>query len=679
MKRMIKNPFDINKAVDYTDEDIFKYWVDINDQAGFNEILKPSSLMPMIMEGGKGSGKTHIMKYYSYELQKIRITSENGSSLKAGFDKESFIGIYIRCSGLNANVFSGKGVDDNTWELLFAFYWELWIGERLLYILSDMQSEGIIDEVENVDLVNGIINLFMNCDILCSDLDKLRDYFIQLQKKLLYEIHNFLLLGKSQPQVDISLNIGALTYGIPNLLKKTVSFFKKKHILFLVDEYENFSEQQQQVMMTLLREKPTSCSIRIGTRPYGIRTYYTMGKIEENREGSEFERVKLDEKIREAENYKDYLKNICVRRLQGAGITLSKDFDLNAQIEDIIPKVLLERAQKVKSTAKVKEKLGKNLEKYKHQSLTKEEINQILECLNFEQDLLIERACIVFMYKKIKAKSTNLVVDANSIHDMALQYLKKVNLADNDMAKYLHYYRTDLRDSIARSANIPIPYYGLDTLIKLSCGTPRTLLRLLKHAYSKQYFNTSKVPFVKGRLLKVESQQAGIENTYDWFFEENRIPNDVNGVMEAVKRLGGYLQNVRFSDLPPQCSINIFSVQEETLSSEALRTLKMLEMYSYIVPHKDRRKKNADSKSSTYKLNTILIPKYELSLETRGNVEISKNDAEIILNPNRADEYEDFVRNKLKAYNFPFAAQKGIKKLAEATQVQPTLFDDNGL
>ena len=676
---MIKNPFDINKAVDYTDEDIFKYWVDINDQAGFNEILKPGSLMPMIMEGGKGSGKTHIMKYYSYELQKIRITSENGSSLKAGFDKESFIGLYIRCSGLNANVFSGKGVDDNTWELLFAFYWELWIGERLLYILSDMQSEGIIDEAENVDLVNGIINLFMNCDILCSDLDKLRDYFIQLQKKLLYEIHNFLLLGKSQPQVDISLNIGALTYGIPNLLKKTVSFFKKKHILFLVDEYENFSEQQQQVMMTLLREKPTSCSIRIGTRPYGIRTYYTMGKIEENREGSEFERVKLDEKIREAENYKDYLKNICVRRLQGAGITLSKDFDLNAQIEDIIPKVLLERAQKVKSTAKVKEKLGKNLEKYKHQSLTKEEINQILECLNFEQDLLIERACIVFMYKKIKAKSTNLVVDANSIHDMALQYLKKVNLADNDMAKYLHYYRTDLRDAIARSANIPIPYYGLDTLIKLSCGTPRTLLRLLKHAYSKQYFNTSKEPFVKGRLLKVESQQAGIENTYDWFFEENRIPNDVNGVMEAVKRLGGYLQNVRFSDLPPQCSINIFSVQVETLSSEALRTLKMLEMYSYIVPHKDRRKKNADSKSSTYKLNTILIPKYELSLETRGNVEISKNDAEIILNPNRADEYEDFVRNKLKAYNFPFAAQKGLKKLTEDTHVQPTLFDDYGL
>ena len=305
MISMIKNPFDINKAVDYTDEDIFKYWVDINDQAGFNEMLKPDSLMPMIMEGSKGSGKTHIMKYYSYELQKIRITSEKGSSIKEGFEKESFIGLYIRCSGLNANVFSGKGVDDNTWESLFAFYWELWIGERLIYILSDMQSKGIIDAEEDADLVKGIIGLFMSCNASCSNLNELREYFMQLQKKLLYEIHNFLLLGKSGPQVDITLNIGALTYGIPNLLKAKVGYFKRKHILYLIDEYENFSEQQQQVMMTLLREKPTSCSIRIGTRPYGIRTYFTMGKIEENREGSEYERVKLDEKIREAENYKE--------------------------------------------------------------------------------------------------------------------------------------------------------------------------------------------------------------------------------------------------------------------------------------------------------------------------------------------------------------------------------------
>ena len=67
-----------------------------------------------------------------------------------------------------------------------------------------------------------------------------------------------------------------------------------------------------------------------------------------------------------------------------------------------------------------------------------------------------------------------------------------------------------------------------------------------------------------------------------------------------------------------------------------------------------RRKKNYDNKVSVYKLNTILIPKWELSLEKRGNVELTQEDAEIIFNPSRSKEYEQYLNNKLKNYNFPF-------------------------
>ena len=394
---MIANPFDINKAVDYTDQDIFRYWVDINENAGFSGILKPNTLMPMIIEGSKGSGKTHIMKYYSYELQKIRLQSEDGKSLKCSFENENFIGVYIRCSGLNANVFSGKGLDGNTWESLFAFYWELWIGERLLNVLSDMLREGLLSDKEEQELVNGIPSLFMKCDAEYRSLEDFRGYLLQLQKELLYEIHNFLLLGKRKPDVDIRLNITALTYGIPSLLKQKVAYFKERHILYLIDEYENFSEQQQQVIMTLLREKPTSCTIRIGTRPYGIRTYYTIGKIEENREGSEYDRVKLDEEIRDATNYKEYLKNICIKRLQGAGILLNNFFDLDSHIDRISINDIIERAAHVKSTETVKEKLRNNLRKYKLQHLEEEQINEILDLLHFEQDLGREGLLCLFI------------------------------------------------------------------------------------------------------------------------------------------------------------------------------------------------------------------------------------------------------------------------------------------
>lgn len=670
---MIPNPFDINKAVDYTDEDIYRFWVNISEPAGFNEMMKPTSLMPMIIVGSKGSGKTHIMKYYSYELQKIRLAANKGKSLAESFKDEAFIGIYVRCSGLNARVFDGKGVDEYSWEMMFAYYWELWIGERVLAALTDMQENGLLDGCDEEDLVKGILSKFMKQEAECKTLKELREYLIKLQKGLLYEIHNFLLLGKERPQVDIRLDVAALTFGIPDLLKEKVPYFKKRHILYLIDEYENFSEQQQQVMMTLLREKPTSCTIRIGTRPYGIRTRFTIGKIEENREGSEYEKLRLDEKLREAENYKTYLKDICEKRLTEAGLSLINPFHLEDYIDKMDAAELLERAGQMKATQGVMNNLRRNLGLYKSQKLSEAEIDEIINALICEDDLVVERAGIKLLYMKIKGKSTSLVKDAKWIHEEEEKYLSKESVKDNAIAKHLSYYRRDIIDDIARRANLRIPYYGMDTLMDLSCGTPRTLLRLLKQAFSKQYFNTGKVPFEKGKHLLVEAQQSGIESAGDWFFEENRIPNDDAGVTEVVTRLGGYLQRLRFSELPPQCSINIFSVQEENMSAESLLSLRTLELYSYLVPHKDRRKKNADNKVSTYKLNSILAPRFELALEARANVELSKEEAEIIFNPLRKDEYEDFVRNKLKNYNFPFSVQR--KSTVVGTE-QRSLFDD---
>ena len=54
------NPFNITKAVDYTDEELNKFWVDFPMEKGFSGIIKPTSDMPMIIVGSKGSGKTHI-------------------------------------------------------------------------------------------------------------------------------------------------------------------------------------------------------------------------------------------------------------------------------------------------------------------------------------------------------------------------------------------------------------------------------------------------------------------------------------------------------------------------------------------------------------------------------------------------------------------------------------------
>ena len=667
---MISNPFDINKAVDYTDQQLFDYWVNIGGDSGFDKMMKPSTLMPMIIIGSKGSGKTHIMKYYSYELQKIRLAADpTPLTLAEKFQKESFIGVYVRCSGLNADTFSGKGVTEDIWQSIFDYYWELWLGERVLSTIIDLQKESIISNYSERDNVNRILSLFLGEHEHCSTIQELKDYFISLQKQLLFEVHNFLFQGKQIPNVEVKLNISSITYGIPSILQATVPFFKDRHILYLIDEYENFSEGQQLLIQSLLREKPTACSIRIGTRPYGIRTYYTLGKVEENIAGSEFDELRLDDWIRSSDNYTCYIKDIITSRLKGSNLSINDTDDLELLIEKITASDIEEQASKKKSYGNLFVNLRKNLKAYRYQKLSDDEIDAIVKIISFAPNLIVERSCVALLYRKLKAKSTNLVNEVSLIQSQASQYLAGDRSPENEIAKFLSYFRSDMVDSIARLANIRIPYYGLDTLIELSCGTPRTILRMLKHAFSRQYFNTGKAPFERVQVLKVEAQQIGIDNTNAWFFEENRVPGDNIGVKEVVKRLGNFLQSIRFSDLPPQCSINIFSVPDD-LSSEAQSTIDTLVLYSYLIDQNVRRRKNSDNKTRVYCLNSILLPKWELSLEKRGNVELNKEDAEIIFNPNRSAEYDKYVKNKLAAYNFPFT----LKAEAGASVEEYSLF-----
>src|SRR5260370_34375900 len=123
------NPFNITRAADFTDQQIEDYWVDLAaDGNGFIEMAKPTSEMPMLILGGKGSGKTHLMRYLSYPLQRIR----HGENVIGGIQSDRYIGIYIRCGGLNAARFRDKGQTNEMWADVFAYYMELWLSQLIL-------------------------------------------------------------------------------------------------------------------------------------------------------------------------------------------------------------------------------------------------------------------------------------------------------------------------------------------------------------------------------------------------------------------------------------------------------------------------------------------------------------------------------------------------------------------
>jgi len=132
MNPNLPNPFNVTKAVDFSDQQISDYWVDLPGGVGFRELMKPASPMPMLILGGKGSGKTHLLRYFSYPLQRLR-----NDDLAAGLRDEGYVGIYLRCGGLNASRFSGKGQSDEAWATLFQQYMDLWLAQLYLETMTD--------------------------------------------------------------------------------------------------------------------------------------------------------------------------------------------------------------------------------------------------------------------------------------------------------------------------------------------------------------------------------------------------------------------------------------------------------------------------------------------------------------------------------------------------------------
>ena len=103
------NPFEVTKAVDFTDIEIDKTWVDWPAPGGFATWLDITSPMARIVRGGKGTGRTHVMRHLSAHVQAIR----GGDDPVAQVIKDGVLGIYVMCSGLDSSRFRGTALSND--------------------------------------------------------------------------------------------------------------------------------------------------------------------------------------------------------------------------------------------------------------------------------------------------------------------------------------------------------------------------------------------------------------------------------------------------------------------------------------------------------------------------------------------------------------------------------------
>lgn len=633
-----ENPFDLNRASDFSDAEIAEQWVDFsNSPGGLLGILKPTLRLPMLLLGGKGSGKTHLMRYCSAPVQAAR---RNNDLVKA-VGQDGYLGIYILADGLNTDKFSGKGQTDDFWTPIFSMYFELWLATSLIGILRDFCAQKA-DPIDESAFARGVAELFdtpVGDEFV--DVASLLAYLTRARKGIDFAVNNSSRSG--QPvDITITFSAGRLVFGLPTLIASVVPELGETLFVYLIDEVENFTEDQQRFLNSLIRYRSGNATIKLGARLYGVKTYETLGSREPIKRDAEYERVELDRLLREQpKEYENLVRSMVLKRLgafgslveTGGNRSLDECFEVldssnywEAAQRDLLPKGDSDRRRSLNRRLREDLRLIPGF--------SSDDVEEVLNAILVPDHVFLEKAAS-FAFRKSWPKNRDAALSlAQKLGTQARALAAGDRATGRELSDFIAHWSSDILAQLYYDFRRRVPYTGFDTLVTLSQGSARNLLTNLKHVYRRAQFAGEK-PF-SGGIISIRSQTDGVRDGASWFWEDAQPGSDGMRVREAVEGIAILFRTIRFGHSPSECDLCMFSLAFEELSDNSRKVLQIAENWSYLIRLPEgRRNKNSRRVDEKYQLAPMLAPKWEISEHRRGSTEVAAELANAILDPDQ--------------------------------------------
>lgn len=642
-----ENPFDLNKASDFTNQEIADQWVDLaNTAGGLVDILNPKSRMPMLLLGGKGSGKTHLMRYCSAPVQAARHSGDFAQAAIA----DGYLGIYVPLDALNTDKFAREEPVEEHWSIVFNHYFELWLATAILASIRDCaQSQSL--EFDEPGFVAAVIELFdIAPTITPLDLNALHDHLTQTRKNIDSVVNNSRLRGE-RPLFDITFSAGRLAFGIPDLVSSHAPALSDVLFVYLIDEVENLTADQQRFLNSLIRYRRGSATIRVGGRLYGMKTLETTGSGEPIRSGAEYERVVLDELLREQrDQYDVFVRSLIAKRLERVGYAIAAQNEIDTYFEELDPREYWRSVERLlpkpkdKQLAPYHRKLGADLKATL--GMDEATITKIIDAIQVPEHRFLEKAATFQFRKSWPSNRDDAVVLAAKVGVQARALALGDRDAGTDLAGMISYFSSDILAQLFHDYGRRLPYAGFKTMVELSQGITRNLLVNLKHIFRRSRF-AGEEPFLNG-VISIKSQSDGVRDGASWFWEDAQPPSGGLQVRDAVESVAVLFRTVRLSHSPSECALCAFSVPWDSLSENSRRTLSVAENWSYLVKLQEgRRNKNSKRIDPLYQLGPMLAPRWEVSEHRRGTIELQRDLADAMLDPAHRAELPNLMKKRL--------------------------------
>ena len=662
------NPFSLVRASDYTNDQINSLWVELGDNVVVS-IIEPRSRSSKFILGGKGTGKTHLLRYHSYPVARLRNKKKSGlETLK----KINFLGVFLRATSLDSSRFEINADVLGNWQLLFGVYLELRLVEGVLDAFCDIKASTRGEFREKLFIEEISKTLTKERVSHCNTLEELKAWVVEEKREIDDAINNAAFTGEMDVRIPFSL--GTLCLNVSRAAEVLNASLVNYPIVYMIDEIENFTEMQQQVVNTLVRYGEGFAAFRITGRLYSIKTLSTLAGGEENREGAEFTTVHLDTILRNYSDFPAFARKFVHKRMASHGILeegrRKKDiFDVDSRLDQVNSdgyfSSALSEVDFDECSSNIKKDFLRLIESTPEGiELAVDEADRYANRLTSGFPLILQKLNLLVFCKKYSRKNSI----SGLVEYIREECLKHIN-GEADKKGYYHvsygHYSYDLFAQICReSKNLGrIPYAGFDTFLRMSSGNVRNLLIILGRIYSISDFRG--VEFIGDAPLKVALQTDGALEAARFMYEsDTNFGKRSEQARESITRLAELLRTARFAMSIPEVSPLAVSFSDGDLTPKARVLLESSLNYSFLFEVVDGRPdRNSGKMNRKVQLNPLLSPRWGLPVSRRGDVSLGKEMLNAIFDPDGGKDFDHLLKKmKYKWNNLLPVANKDLSQ-----------------
>lgn len=641
----MQNAFIRNRTEEFG-HDIWSYYVlpPYFPTLGLNEARKS-----VVLEGGRGCGKTALLRYLSFQSQfSVNRREVPQEALKT-------IGLYLKADSQYFSGFTGAGLSDAKWQDIFEHALCLALAEQITGAVKTLncsaERQAQYGELDRLDF-NGAVGGYVTEGVPAS-LDAFEKWLRVQRQNLSRWFKNF---DETKPPTLIPLR--EFLRALIDELHSKLTYLAGSVFAVYVDEYENLLEYQQKLLNTLIKSGEPPLIFHVAMKPNGMRTRSTTGP-ESIQEVADFRLIRLDDAL--APQFRLFAAELFFFRLIGeAGAPeTSTPIKLDVLRDE---KRITERLSDTQYQARVFAEMERILpaktygeiardvfddpvlfgrwKKIVAAGLLRLKSNRTAEEFWIKQVPEASIVCAALLHQRSK-KADEVFLELNAYASGKPSKFKEGEwihhlLLGTLLLLYLPY----------RQRSCPI-YAGFDAFAKLSRTNVRHFLELCHLSVGSFPRAVSLSDF----SVTIDSQaKAAFAASQKFRKEVSGSGDHGNRLLAVVNVLGKVFRLSQSRESQSEAERTHFSILDEEMSGVAKIILDEAVKWSVLFEEPETKVKGNRYESSDYVLNPIYAPFFGISYNKGRKLEIQSRDANIIL-AGPVDQFTLLLRQYEKSWS----------------------------